>query len=226
GTPPHHPGRPFGDRLRRLGDQRRHEARRRHATHAGDRRGHRRGGAGLSAAPVHDDRRGRADPPGGALVPARQGGGLRVPDRRRAVGRRGLHRHERVGARQCPHRPGRDGVARRRARRGVQVGRGHRDAGRGPRAARGRGLLRPPDPLVRALGPGRHRRPRRAGLRRLADLDLRPSRRRHLHQGRRCRRRSRRQGRGRHPGRRSAQPGDDRRQCGRQRRRLRRHGGR
>ena len=38
----------------------------------------------------------------------------------------------------------------------------------------------------------------RAELRRLADLDLRPSRRRHLHQGRRCRRRSRRQGRGRH----------------------------
>ena len=38
-----------------------------------------------------------------------------------------------------------------------------------------------------------------AQLRRLADLDLRPARRRHLHQGRRCRRRHRRQGRGRHP---------------------------
>ena len=65
-----------------------------------------------------------------------------------------------------------------------------------------------------------------ARLRRLADLDLRPSRRRHLHQGRRRRRRSRRQGRSRHSRGRSAQSGDDRRQRRRQRRRLRRHGGR
>ena len=64
----------------------------------------------------------------------------------------------------------------------------------------------------------------RARLRRLAHLDLRPSRRRHLHQGRRRRRRSRRQGRSRHPRGRSAQPCDDRRQCRRQRRRLRGHG--
>ena len=40
------------------------------------------------------------------------------------------------------------------------------------------------------------------------------------------RRRSGRQGRGRHSGRRPAQPGDHRRQCRRQCRRLRRHGGR
>ena len=45
----------------------------------------------------------------------------------------------------------------------------------------------------------------RPGVRRVADLDLRATRRRHLHQGRRRRRRPRRQGRGRHPGRRSAQ---------------------
>ena len=64
----------------------------------------------------------------------------------------------------------------------------------------------------------------RARLRRLADLDLRPSRRRHLHQGRRRRRRPGRQGRGRHPRGRSPQPGGDRRQCRRQCRRLRRHG--
>ena len=63
-------------------------------------------------------------------------------------------------------------------------------------------------------------------LRRLADLDLRSSWRRHLHQGRGRRRRPRRQGRSRHSGGRSAQPGDHRRQRGRQRRRLRRHGGR
>ena len=66
----------------------------------------------------------------------------------------------------------------------------------------------------------------RARFRRVADLDLRASRRRHLHEGRRCRRRSRRQGRGRHPRGRSAQPGRHRRQCRRQCRRLRRHGGR
>ena len=74
--------------------------------------------------------------------------------------------------------------------------------------------------------PHRDRRAGRARLRRLADLDLRPSRRRHLHQGRRRRRRSGRQGRSRHSGRRSAQPGDHRRQRRRQCRRLRRHGGR
>ena len=70
------------------------------------------------------------------------------------------------------------------------------------------------------------RRPGRARVRRLADLRLRPSRRRHLHEGRRRRRRPRRQDRGRHPRGRPAQPGRDRRQRRRQRRRLRRHGGR
>ena len=70
----------------------------------------------------------------------------------------------------------------------------------------------------------RDRRAGRARLRRLADLDLRPSRRRHLHQGRRRRRRSGRQGRSRHSGGRSAQSRDHRRQRRRQRRRLRRHG--
>ena len=73
---------------------------------------------------------------------------------------------------------------------------------------------------------GRRRRARRPRLRRLADLRLRPSGRRHLHEGRRRRRRHRGQDRGRHPRGRPAQPGRDRRQRGRQRRRLRRHGGR
>ena len=67
-------------------------------------------------------------------------------------------------------------------------------------------------------------RPRRARLRRLADLGLRPARRRHLHEGRRRRRRPRRQDRGRHPRGRPAQRRRDRRQRRRQRRRLRRHG--
>ena len=73
---------------------------------------------------------------------------------------------------------------------------------------------------------GGRRRAGRPRLRRLADLGVRPARRRHLHQGRRRRRRHRGQDRGGHPGGRPAQPGRDRRQRGRQRRRLRRHGGR
>ena len=80
--------------------------------------------------------------------------------------------------------------------------------------------------LARQLARVGDRRPRRARLRRLADLGLRPPRRRHLHEGRRRRRRPRRQDRGRHPRGRPAQPGRDRRQRRRQRRRLRRHGGR
>ena len=91
------------------------------------------------------------------------------------------------------------------------------------------GLLPRPDrhPMGYApKRPRRHRRARLARLRRFADLDLRPSRRRHLHQGCRRRRRSRRQGRSRHSRGRSAQPGNHRRQCRRQCRRLRRHGGR
>ena len=38
----------------------------------------------------------------------------RLPDRRGAVGRCRLHRHERLGARQCAHRAGRDHLAGRR----------------------------------------------------------------------------------------------------------------
>jgi K(+)-stimulated pyrophosphate-energized sodium pump len=56
-------------------------------------------------------------------------------------GAAGLHRHERLGARQCPHRAGGDAVAGRGPRRRVQVGRHHGDAGGGPRAARRRGYF-------------------------------------------------------------------------------------
>ena len=62
------------------------------------------------------------------------------------------------------------------------------------------------------------------GLRRLADLDLRATGWRHLHQGCGRRRRPRGQGRGRDSRRRPAQSGGDRGQRGRQRGRLRRHG--
>ena len=88
------------------------------------------------------------------------------------------------------------------------------------------GVLRVPHRGARQLAGVRGRRPDRPRLRRLADLGLRPARRRHLHEGRRRRCRPRREDRGRDPRGRSAQPGRDRRQRRRQRRRLRRHGGR
>ena len=56
--------------------------------------------------------------------------------------------------------------------------------------------------------------PRRVRVRWLAARAVPASRRRHLHEGGRRRRRPRRQGRSRYPRRRPAQPGDDRRQRG------------
>ena len=108
------------------------------------------------------------------------------------------------------------------AERRVPRGLGHRAARRRPRAARRRGLLLGAHRWLDNSPESRDRRPRRARLRRLADLRLRASRRRHLHEGRRRRRRPRREDRGRHPRGRPAQPGRDRGQRRRQRRRLRR----
>ena len=62
----------------------------------------------------------------------------RLPDRRGAVGRGRLCRHERLGARQCAHRAGRAQRARRRARHRLQGRRHHRHAGGRARAARRR----------------------------------------------------------------------------------------
>ena len=145
----------------------------------------------------------------------------------------GLHRHERVGARERAHGRSRAHGPQRGAGRGFPRRRDHRHAGRRPGTARRGRLLLVPRRL-RALGAEpeegrpapRHPAARGPRVRRLADLDLRASGRRHLHQGRRRRRRPRRQGRGGHSRRRSAQSRGDRRQRGRQRRRLRRHGGR
>ena len=208
------------DRLRHLGDVFRPESGCRQRAHAGNRGGGGRRRAGLSQAPVHDDRhRRRRDFRAAGLLP-RHAGCDRLPDRCGAVGRCGLHRHERLGSRQRAHRAGRDHLAGRRSRTRLQGGRDHGHARCRSRAARRHHLFRLSHPRHGAEGQ-RPRRRRCAGgarLRRLADLDLRPSRRRHLHQGRRRRRRSRRQGRSRHSRGRSAQPGDHRRQRRRQRR--------
>ena len=216
------------DRLWRLHRHQPHGGGRRQPTHAGDFRRGRRGRAGLSQAPVHDHRRRRGHCLHHHWALAVVDGGDRLRYRRDPVGRRGLHRHERLGARQRAHRAGGDEIARRRPRYRLPLGGCDRSARRRPRASRrGRIFWRPH--WGSRPWPVRSRDDRRAGrarVRRLAHLDLRPSRRRHLHQGRRCRRRSRRQGRGRHSRGRSPQPGDHRRQRRRQCGRLRRHGGR
>ena len=136
------------------------------------------------------------------------------------------HRHEHFGARQRAHGGSRARRPERGAAGGVPRRRDHRPAGGRPRPARRGRLLRAAVcQRARQVEP-RARDPSAGGLRlrRLADLDLRATRRRHLHQGRGRRRRPGRQGRGRHSRGRPAQPGGDRRQRRRQRRRLRRHG--
>ena len=200
---------------------------RRQRADAGDRGRHPGGCLRLSPPPVHDHRHGRRGHPRAPHLLPRARGRHRLRHRRLPVGRGRLHRHERLGARQRPHRR------------------------RPPRPAASPAASTSPSSRVRspacsswrwacsaspsttascsALGVEQRTHPRGPGrpvVRRVADLDLRPPRRRHLHQGCGRRRRPGRQGRGRHPRGRSPQPGRDRGQCRRQCRRLRRHGGR
>ena len=195
----------------------------RQRAHAGDLGRGAGGRQGLPEPPVHDHRRGRHADRDRALAPAGLQDRDRIRHRRHPLRLGRLHRHERLGARQLARRRG--GPRRRAAgaRRRLQGRLGHRHARRRPGAARRRRLLRHPR-HHRQHRQGGRRRAGRPWLRRLADLGLRPARRRHLHQGRRRRRRPGRQGRGGDPRGRPAQPGRDRRQRRRQRRRLRRHG--
>ena len=182
---------------------------------------------GLSAPPVHDHRRSSAS------LSRRSSSSSSARCQRAgfvlgalALGRDRLRRHEHLGPRQRPHRRGRAARPAAGPDHGVPRRRDHRHARRRPGAARDRGLLLLPDrrsPATRPTTASSSTRCR-ARVRRLADLDLRASRRRHLHQGRRRRRRPGRQGRGRNSRGRPAQPRGDRRQRRRQCRRLRRHG--
>ena len=225
-------------RLRRRGDRLRRRVHRLDHGEAGrqrpDARNRRRdpgGRAGVSQSPVPDDRHRRR-----AAVRRHLGGAgrrdrRRIRRRRHPLRPRRLHRDERLGALERAHgRGGAHGVERS-ARGRVPRRRDHRHARRRPRPPRRRRLLLVPAGLGARRAEPDEGRPaprdpaaRRPRLRRLADLDLRASWRRHLHQGRGRRRRSGRQGRSRHSGRRPAQPGGDRGQRRRQRRRLRRHG--
>ncbi len=214
------------NRIRRADGAGRNGRRPGHAEDAGDRRRHPGGRAGLSHPPVFHHRHCRRRDLRHRRAAAGLAGRAGLPDRRRSVGLSRFHRHAGVGARQPAHRAGRDPLAGRGPLHGVPRRRRHRPPGGGPGAARRRRLLLHSHRRHGSAAdqPDRGRFHGGAGLRRLADLDLRPSRRRHLHQGCRCRRRSRRQGRGRDPRGRSTQSGNDRRQRRRQRRRLRRHG--
>jgi Na+/H+-translocating membrane pyrophosphatase len=121
--------------------------------------------------------------------------------RRDPLGCGRLHRHERVGAGECAHRPGRDQVA---WARGLSIA--FMSGAITGLLVAGLALLGVAvyfGFLTAIIGyddynqPHRHRRAGGAGLRRIADLHLCPSRRRYLHQGCRRGRRSRGQGRGR-----------------------------
>ena len=138
---------------------------------------------------------------------------------------RRIHRHEHLGARQRAHRASREQRHQRRAASRIPRRGDHRHAGGGSGASRRGRLLPHHAPPARRHG-GRAALARRPRVRRLADLDLRALGRRHIHQGRGRRRRPRGQGGSRNPRGRSAQSGGDRGQRRRQRRRLRRHGGR
>ena len=184
------------------------------------------GRAGLPEPPIHDDRDRRRRARSCVLgLAARLANGGRLRRRRGAVGSRRLHRHEHLGARQRAHGAGRAQRAstrRCRSRSAAARSPGMLVVGLGLLGVAGYYALL----LRRRRGDARRgaARARRPRVRRLADLDLRATRRRHLHEGRRRRRRPRRQGRSRHPRGRPAQPGRHRRQRRRQRRRLRRHG--
>ena len=193
---------------------------------ARDRNGDPGGRLRLSAPPVPDDRhrRDRPVPPDRLLPPARLGHRDRLPDRRDPLGRGRVHRDERRGALEREDGRGRQARPQAGAQRRVPGRIGHGPARRRARAARRRGLLLGADRLAGQLAGLGDRRPHRPRLRRLADLGLRASRRRHLHEGGGRRRRPRREDRGGHPRGRSPQPGRDRGQRGRQRRRLRGHG--
>ena len=220
-----------GDRLWRRVDRLDHGQADRQRPDARDRRRDPGRRAGLPQSPVPDDRHRRPAAVRRHLGGARRRDGGRIRRRRHPLRPRRLHRDERVGALERAHGRGGSHRVERGARGRVPRRCDHRHARGRPRPPRRRRILLVPAGLgARRAEPDAGRpAPRdpaagRPRLRRLADLDLRASWRRHLHQGRRRGRRSRRQGRSRHSGRRPAQPGCDRRQRRRQRRRLRRHG--
>ena len=102
---------------------------------AGDRGGDRGRRASLFEAPIHDHRSGWSRHLPRLWVLSGLAARRRISDRRGFVGGCRIHRHECLGARQCPHRAGCLAIACRRARHFIQGGRRHRAFGRWPRSA-------------------------------------------------------------------------------------------
>ena len=140
----HHSLRRTGSGLRHMGHVLGDAGRSRQPTHAGDSCGGARGRAGLSAAPVRDDRRRRhRDLRHRRLFP-RLAGGHWLCHWRHSVGRGRVYRHERFGARQCAYRAGSDRLAGRRPRTRVPRRSDHRAPRRRARSPRGDPLFRHP----------------------------------------------------------------------------------
>jgi len=163
---------------------------------AGYRRRHSGGGKGLSRPPVHRHRRRRRGRGGGAVLHARLALDRGVRAWRGAVGPCRICRDAHLRPRKRPHGRGGAHLASGRPHPRLSLRRDHRDAGRGPGPA-----LHRADLLVsgrpggqRSRRRGNHQGADRAGIRRVAHLDLRASGRRYLYQGCGRRRRSGRQG--------------------------------
>ena len=132
----------IGHRLCHLGHPLGDLPRCRQRAHAGDRSGRARGRAGLSQAPIQHHRSRRHRYLRDRWLFPGLAGCLWVRGRRHSVGRRGLHRHERLGARQCAHGAGGDQFACRRPGARVPRGRDHGHVGGRSRAPRRHALFR------------------------------------------------------------------------------------
>ncbi len=185
---PHHCLRSPLHRLRHRHGQGRARGRSRHRPHAGNRGRHPGRRARLSRPAILDRRRRRRGHLPLARLPARPHPGGRLRRGRGALGCCRLYRHERLGPRQCQDRASRDQEPGRGPEPRLPRRRHHRHARRGLSPPRRVGLFPRAHPDA-AIEPGLARGGGCAGLlglRSIADLHLRPSWRRYLHQGRRC----------------------------------------
>ena len=157
-------------------------------THAGDRCGDPGRRQRLSRAPIYDHCAGGRGHLCHRLVFADTEGRGWLSCRCHAFGCGRLYRHAGLRSCQCSHNAGFECEPCGGTWRRLQVGRGDGHAGGRSRASFGDGLFFGAHGLsrLRAELSRSDRRACRARLRRFADLDLRASRWRHLHQGRRC----------------------------------------
>ncbi len=143
---------------------------RKDAEHRGRHSG--RGAAPISIANTRDRHRRRRRGDHSGLYAGRSGR-HRLRHRRHSLGRGRLYRHERLGPRQCAHRRGRPRGPGPGPDAGVPLRRGHRHAGRGPRAFWASPATTPSCCPWAIERPAARRSAGGARLRRVADFDLR-----------------------------------------------------